>query len=140
MFLNCTKHADMLTVDTQPTPIQLRPGSGAGNYERLVVLGASGSDSLLVYDFTQRHRYVFHQRPRRMHADDFDSLSKWKVMDLGYGDGTFAIGNLGDLADDAGVCLLHFDVQGQTFDVRPMGDDDPTHLCRFRFRPLGSNT
>ena len=138
MFLNCTKHADMLTVDRQPTPIQLRPGTGAGNYERLVVLGASGGESLLVYDTTPRHRYVFHQRPRRMYEDDFESLSKWKVMDLGFGDGTFAIGNVGDLDDDAGVCLLHFDVQGQTFDVRGMGDDDPTHLCRFRFHPMGS--
>ena len=73
-----------------------------------------------------------------MYQADFESLSKWKVMDLGFGDGTFAIGNVGDLYDDAGVCLLHFDVQGQTFDVRGMGDDDPTHLCRFRFHPMGS--
>ena len=137
MFFNCTKDAQVLTVDRNPTLIELRSGSGEGNYQRLTVLGASG-DSLLVYDCHGHHQLVYHQRPRTMLHHDFEELSKWRVVDLGYGDGTFAIANLGPLDDAAGMCLLYFDCNRQTFAVRNMEEslhDDPAVCCRFRFHP-----
>ena len=133
MFFNCTKDPSLLMVDREDkSPIQLRLGTGAGGYERLVRLDAEGGETLLVYDCQARQRLVHHKKPRTMPSIDFEQLSKWKVMDLGYGDGAFAIANLGPLNDDAGMCLLYFDRESQTFAVKNM-DDDPAACCRFRF-------
>ena len=102
-----------------------------------LVLGADGRENLLVYDCRHgHHRLVHHQRPIDMLQRDFEDLSKWKVVDLGYGDGAFAIANQGQLNDDAGMCLLYFDRDQQTFAVKNMDDslhDNPAACCRFRF-------